>query len=108
RFAWDNMCVGIRVDAGQCFVYHVLRITILLLFFFFFQAEDGIRDRTVTGVQTCALPISVLQKQPGNPKALLDFLVVFVRPSRTVECPQRSSLPCGPTSRVHSALRADW
>src|SRR2546430_7068318 len=28
------------------------------LFFFFFQAEDGIRDLTVTGVQTCALPIS--------------------------------------------------
>src|SRR2546430_10039685 len=27
--------------------------------FFFFQAEDGIRDLTVTGVQTCALPISV-------------------------------------------------
>src|SRR2546430_8915307 len=26
--------------------------------FFFFQAEDGIRDLTVTGVQTCALPIS--------------------------------------------------
>src|SRR2546430_11483853 len=31
----------------------------VLLFFFFFQAEDGIRDLTVTGVQTCALPISV-------------------------------------------------
>src|SRR5256885_12466917 len=30
-----------------------------LLFFFFFQAEDGIRDYKVTGVQTCALPISV-------------------------------------------------
>src|SRR5439155_11110802 len=28
------------------------------LFFFFFQAEDGIRDGHVTGVQTCALPIS--------------------------------------------------
>src|SRR2546430_11426754 len=28
--------------------------------FFFFQAEDGIRDLTVTGVQTCALPISSL------------------------------------------------
>src|SRR5699024_12014546 len=27
---------------------------------FFFQAEDGIRDRNVTGVQTCALPISFL------------------------------------------------
>src|SRR5256886_7568703 len=29
----------------------------LYVFFFFFQAEDGIRDLTVTGVQTCALPI---------------------------------------------------
>src|SRR5438094_9439413 len=29
----------------------------MVFFFFFFQAEDGIRDRTVTGVQTCALPI---------------------------------------------------
>src|SRR5699024_11418162 len=29
-----------------------------LWLFFFFQAEDGIRDRNVTGVQTCALPIS--------------------------------------------------
>src|SRR5205085_3481443 len=29
-----------------------------VFFFFFFQAEDGIRDLTVTGVQTCALPIS--------------------------------------------------
>src|SRR2546430_9403142 len=28
------------------------------VYFFFFQAEDGIRDLTVTGVQTCALPIS--------------------------------------------------
>src|SRR2546422_6056687 len=28
------------------------------MFFFFFQAEDGIRDVAVTGVQTCALPIS--------------------------------------------------
>ena len=27
------------------------------VFFFFFQAEDGIRDKLVTGVQTCALPI---------------------------------------------------
>src|SRR5437867_9843618 len=33
-----------------CTAFHIF-------FFFFFQAEDGIRDRTVTGVQTCALPI---------------------------------------------------
>src|SRR5215210_8799138 len=31
-----------------------------VLLFFFFQAEDGIRDTSVTGVQTCALPISPL------------------------------------------------
>src|SRR2546425_10148139 len=31
----------------------------IFLFFFFFQAEDGIRDKLVTGVQTCALPISI-------------------------------------------------
>src|SRR5690348_720656 len=30
----------------------------IFCFFFFFQAEDGIRDGRVTGVQTCALPIS--------------------------------------------------
>src|SRR5207249_9511222 len=29
----------------------------IIIFCFFFQAEDGIRDRNVTGVQTCALPI---------------------------------------------------
>src|SRR2546426_3051272 len=31
---------------------------VIVVFFFFFQAEDGIRDYKVTGVQTCALPIS--------------------------------------------------
>src|SRR5262249_59330224 len=31
--------------------------SVWVLFFFFFQAEDGIRDWSVTGVQTCALPI---------------------------------------------------
>src|SRR2546421_2624507 len=32
---------------------------VFFFFFFFFQAEDGIRDLIVTGVQTCALPISL-------------------------------------------------
>src|SRR6266568_1525264 len=36
---------------------------VCLFFFFFFQAEDGIRDGTVTGVQTCALPISAHQEK---------------------------------------------
>src|SRR5438046_8338543 len=34
-------------------------------FFFFFQAEDGIRDWSVTGVQTCALPISSSRQTYG-------------------------------------------
>src|SRR5207249_9262381 len=34
-------------------------LIIFFFFVFFFQAEDGIRDRNVTGVQTCALPISL-------------------------------------------------
>src|SRR2546430_5401799 len=34
---------------------------LIISFFFFFQAEDGIRDLTVTGVQTCALPISTTE-----------------------------------------------
>src|SRR2546430_12493659 len=37
---------------------------LIVIFFFFFQAEDGIRDLTVTGVQTCALPISRLISVP--------------------------------------------
>src|SRR2546421_11474756 len=38
----------------------------LFCFFFFFQAEDGIRDLIVTGVQTCALPISVYDLGGGT------------------------------------------
>src|SRR5215216_7555811 len=34
-------------------------LLVRIVFFFFFQAEDGIRDDLVTGVQTCALPISI-------------------------------------------------
>src|SRR5438270_13318041 len=37
------------------------------MFFFFFQAEDGIRDLTVTGVQTCALPILSPKRLPFQP-----------------------------------------
>src|SRR5687767_15400766 len=38
----------------------------VFFFFFFFQAEDGIRDKLVTGVQTCALPISALNGVTGK------------------------------------------
>src|SRR5438132_10617516 len=38
-------------------LFFFLFYAFFLYFFFFFQAEDGIRDHCVTGVQTCALPI---------------------------------------------------
>src|SRR5438105_6626165 len=42
----------------------------MFFFFFFFQAEDGIRDPLVTGVQTCALPIlqqrDIKSRQPSS------------------------------------------
>src|SRR5712672_4257500 len=42
----------------------------MLVLFFFFQAEDGIRDKLVTGVQTCALPISSPDRfEAGRPQA---------------------------------------
>src|SRR5882672_11583329 len=48
-----------------------------LHFFFFFQAEDGIRDHCVTGVQTCALPIS-----KDNTPAVVSMELV---PGKTIE-----------------------
>src|SRR2546422_5080068 len=50
----------------------------LLIFFFFFQAEDGIRDVAVTGVQTCALPILpvlIVDDNPVNRRVLHDLLL---------------------------------
>src|SRR5438876_4701198 len=56
-----------------------------VLALFFFQAEDGIRDGRVTGVQTCALPIFpeglrrlVLERAEGNPFFLEELLATFI------------------------------
>src|SRR5256884_8768495 len=40
-------------------------------FFFFFQAEDGIRDVAVTGVQTCALPIFIHKPASASPISMI-------------------------------------
>src|SRR5256885_3389059 len=50
--ALGEMELGSKVARLEC------RSVVYCLFFFFFQAEDGIRDYKVTGVQTCALPIA--------------------------------------------------
>src|ERR1039457_427632 len=44
----------------------------LFFFFFVFQAEDGIRDYKVTGVQTCALPIYLMQVLDAKGRTWLD------------------------------------
>src|SRR5206468_6110727 len=43
--------------------FTVFVFILTLSFFFFFQAEDGIRDLIVTGVQTCALPIFPIRRR---------------------------------------------
>src|SRR6266540_1612479 len=51
------------------FIYFLFFISRFIIFFFFFQAEDGIRGRDVTGVQTCALPISPVRSPRPAPPA---------------------------------------
>src|SRR5437868_12032835 len=60
------------------FCFFFLFIYVFFLFFFFFQAEDGIRDRNVTGVQTCALPISS-SLRIHLPKISFEEFICFVR-----------------------------
>src|SRR2546430_10027871 len=70
----------------------------VFVFFFFFQAEDGIRDLTVTGVQTCALPIS-LRISRGAPCA----------PSAACACSADCRQPCPPFSggNLHGCVKID-
>src|SRR5712664_1702572 len=56
-------------------------ILLYFFFFFFFQAEDGIRDLIVTGVQTCALPISAA-RGPAPPRGARQRRVQWSRAGR--------------------------
>src|ERR1039457_4796004 len=75
--------------------------TLLFGVLFFFQAEDGIRDYKVTGVQTCALPISFLAVQNGQSRvrhfrgvgSALGGVSGFPRASVTL--PNEHALPSG-------------
>src|SRR5947209_12745873 len=57
----------------SCCLFFPLSHVVFFYFFFFFQAEDGIRDIGVTGVQTCALPIS--QTSPAHRLAMVEAAV---------------------------------
>src|SRR5437016_1556587 len=56
--ALSSFCLWISYFFSVCVLFSFYFLIVLLFCFFFFQAEDGIRDWSVTGVQTCALPIS--------------------------------------------------
>src|SRR5437660_5110898 len=57
-FIWMSASAAVICDAIELSLIELSMESRLWLMFFFFQAEDGIRDGHVTGVQTCALPIS--------------------------------------------------
>src|SRR2546429_4856758 len=91
--------------------------------FFFFQAEDGIRDVAVTGVQTCALPIShapawalilawagldsdmqeILEDSPAAPRSADDYLAL----ART-QAPGHPLLDRSEERRVGKECRSRW
>src|SRR5436309_12287137 len=74
-------------------------IFLFFFFFFFFQAEDGIRDFHVTGVQTCALPICA---SPGGtgPCSRAAATIHRTSPPRPVPAPRRCTWDYERTDRV--------
>src|SRR2546429_3964357 len=107
------MSVGVvsgEAEVAQLSVERYMRI------FFFFQAEDGIRDVAVTGVQTCALPICTPSPSCCSCSQAHPFTQACARPSFCRPCspcmrrpgPMRSgsprvSQPANPRSEEHTS-----
>src|SRR5205809_5724270 len=83
----------------KCFIICFL-VVFLFFFFFFFQAEDGIRDVAVTGVQTCALPISRRRRSGAGGHGPLS------RSRRRVDAAWRSAADGIPPGRGTRGVRA--
>src|SRR5256885_6584418 len=94
-----------------------------ILFFFFFQAEDGIRDYKVTGVQTCALPIlpstisGCLCRTPAvyhrsNTLGAIDFIPFFrtasIRAFQVCSFPILAAVLRSEERRVGKECRSRW
>src|SRR5260370_13879111 len=102
------MRVHFAVPRVKCDMF-VRRVVVTV---FFFQAEDGIRDSSVTGVQTCALPIwfstrSVCEKTPSDqgrrpPAKSARFWVAPVFPQ-----PAGAALGRTPRRRSRIAIRSE-
>src|SRR2546430_6198328 len=90
---------GLRIK-DFCQVMDVRYPTNYLFVFFFFQAEDGIRDLTVTGVQTCALPICEDDRERAR--------AALPRASRSPTAPSRTACrPGGLTRLSHDSRPLD-
>src|SRR5688500_19984758 len=75
--------------------------------FFFFQAEDGIRDYKVTGVQTCALPIS-LCTFAGGMRRSVDAVAARLGAAARTGAPALSAEPRSEERRVGKECRWRW
>src|SRR5947208_12203153 len=88
-------------------VFQLYSCYFLFFFFFFFQAEDGIRDDLVTGVQTCALPISCTQGSvPESPEHLWPH--VFQQLERNKFRLDLAQVPRSEERRVGKECRSRW
>ena len=82
-----SFCVCVILRGIKAMIYEFFFLQIIWQCFFF-QAEDGIRDRDVTGVQTCALPISEREKQ-------IQYANTYIRNLRTTGSRQLNVLEQG-------------
>src|SRR5690554_7689215 len=94
------MCARVKTSSRLCRLYGFLN-------FFFFQAEDGIRDADVTGVQTCALPIS-LPKTPPLPMAVVDWMMFQPDPRGSLLGSRKVSTRRSEERRVGKECRSRW
>src|SRR5258706_4298548 len=80
----------------------------LLLIFFFFQAEDGIRDWSVTGVQTCALPISSRRQHTSELQSLTNLVCRLLLEIRRTDVltpfTDQPRMPSSVRSKLHETV----
>src|SRR5437762_12768282 len=84
-----------------------------MIFFFFFQAEDGIRDTSVTGVQTCALPNfgdmdALMEVLDPNVVGWTDSAGLFRAPLEPLVGRDRVATQRSEERRVGKECRARW
>src|SRR5437588_2331084 len=86
------------------FVVYYFLLLFCMLFFFFFQEEDGIRDHCVTGVQTCALPISSSRLVLVCVSAAKFAPVMVAMETNTSSGTQIGRIGSSPTIKIRSSI----